>query len=385
MRYLLALAGLVLLAGTAAAISITDYEVPVSTATSAFGGFQYNYASDVNGLKTADNGNISASFNQFYSSLPLGYRLGFSGILNRDGLVDPGEDEWTYNSSAFAQGNKYLSEESNLFGYGRLDGTAGSDYDRPGFTLTLGMGYGRFINATPLARALRAQEELLKEQILVGAIPDNVILDVAKMMAPEVIARYQQEYDQWERHYYGDLEKEFQRSGKLRDNELGGVGALVIRDVLDEFISDRYYGYEVSAGIGYDLQTPYKDSDRTAFAEANANFAYPINLRSQFVEFFRVKSPLTDSKFGKEVHMSFTPSYSYEVSNTLDFVTAYILTGDKYDVDNSDWMFNHQLKVTLSYYIVNRITFTNTLTLSKPSGADEMAKAFSSGLTYRFR
>jgi hypothetical protein len=246
------------------------------------------------------------------------------------------------------------------------------------------MGYGRFINATPLARALRAQEELLKEAILLGEIPDNIILDVAKMMAPEVIARYQQEYDQWERHYYGDLEKEFQRSGKLRDNELGGVGALVIRDVLDEFISDRYYGYELSAGIGYDLQTPYEDQDRAAFAEANANFAYPIDLRSQFVEFFRVKSPLTDSRFGKEVDMSFTPSYSYEISNSLDFVTAYILTG-KLDVDDSTWMFDHQVKVTLSYYIVNRIIFTNTLTLSKPDGAKEMARAFSSGLTYRFR
>jgi len=384
MRYLLALVVLTLVTGSAGAISITDYEVPVSTATSAFGGFQYNYASDINGLKTADNGNLSASFNQFYSSLPLGYRLGFNGILNRDGLVDS-VDNWSYSSSAFAQGNKYLSDESNVFGFGRLDGAAGSDYDRPGFTLTLGMGYGRFINATPLARALRAQEELSKEAILAGDIPDNVILDIAKMMAPEVIARYQQEYDQWERHYYGDLEKEFQRSGKLRDNELGGVGALVIRDVLDEFISDRYYGYELSAGIGYDIQTPYKDQDRAAFAEANANFAYPINLRSQFVEFLRVKSPLTDNRFGKEVHMSFTPSYSYEISNSLDFVTAYLLTGDKLDVDDSKWMFNHQVKVTLSYYIVNRLTFTNTLTLSKPDVAEEMARAFSSGLTYRFR
>jgi len=385
MRYLLGLLALVLAAGPAGAISITDYEVPVSTATSAFGGFQYNYASDVNGVKTADNGNVSASFNQFYSSLPLGYRLGFNGILNRNGLVDPGEDEWTYGANATAQGNKYISDESNLFGFGRLDGVANSTYDRPGFTLTLGMGYGRFINATPLARALRAQEELMKEAILQGEIPDNVMLDVAKMMAPEVIARYQQQYDQWERYYYGDLEKEFQRSAKLRDNELGGVGALVIRDVLDEFISDRYYGYELSAGIGYDLQTPYKDADRRAFAEVNANFAYPIDLRSQFVEFFRAWSPLTDNKFGKEVHLSFTPTYSYEISNSLDFVTTYILTGDKLDDDDSDWAFDHQLKVTLSYYVVNRITFTNTLTLSKPDGADEIAKVFSSGLTYRFR
>jgi len=385
MRYLLWAVMLAMAAGTAGAISITDYEVPVSTATSAFGGFQYNYASDSNGEKTADNGNVSASFTQFYSSLPLGYRLSFNGLLNREGLAAPDEDEWTYSSSASAQGNKYLSDESNVFGFGRLDGVANSAYDRPGFTLTLGMGYGRFINATPLARALRTQEELLKEGILTGGIADNVLLDIAKTMAPEVIARYQQEYDQWERHYYGDLEKEFQRSGVLKDNELGGVGALVVRDVLDEFISDRYYGYELSAGIGYDLQTHYKAQDRAAFVEANANFAYPIDLRSQFVEFFRVKSPLTDNKFGKEVRISFTPTYSYEISNSLDFVTAYILTGDKFDEEDAEWMFDHQLKITLSYYIVNRLTFANTLTLSKPDEADKIAKAFSSGLTYRFR
>jgi hypothetical protein len=385
MRYLLGLVVLVLAAGNAGAISITDYEVPVSTATSAFGSYQYNYASDTTGVKTADNGSLSASFNQFYSSLPLGYRLSFSGNLNRNGMAAADEDKWTYGANATAQGNKYVSDESNIFGFGRLDETGSSAYDRPEFKLTLGMGYGRFINATPLARALRAQEELMKESILQGEIPDNVMLDIAKMMAPEVIAKYQQQYDQWERYYYGDLEKEFQRSAKLRDNELGGVGALVIRDVLDEFISDRYYGYELSAGIGYDLLTRDKDLARTAFAEINANFAYPINLRSQFVEFLKVSSPLTDNKFGKDVNMSFTPTYSYEVSNSLDFVTAYSLSGEKRDVDDSDWEFNQDLNATLSYYIVNRITFTNTLTLWKPHGADEIAKAFSSGLTYRFR
>jgi hypothetical protein len=385
MRYLLTLLVLCLTAGTAGAISITDYQVPVSTATSAFGGYQYNYASDNNGTKTADNGNISASFSQFYSSLPLGYSLGFNGLLNRNGLAPDSVDEWTYNASAFAQGNKYLNDESNVFGFGRVDGTAATVYDRPGFTMTLGMGYGRFINATPLARALRAQEELLREKVLTGEISDDVMLDVAKDMAPEVLAQYRQKYDYWERYYYGDLEKVYQRSGKLRDNELGSVGTLAIRDVLDEFISNRYYGYELSAGIGYDLQTPFKSQKRTAFAEVNANFAYPISLRSQFVEYFRVRSPLTDNKFGKEVHMSFAPTYSYEVSNTLDFVTTYVLTGDKLDVSSSKWQYDHEVKITLSYYIVNRVTFTNSLTLSKPDASDKMATGFASGLTYRFR
>ena len=374
-----------LVAGSAWAISMTDYQVPVSRATSAFGGFQYNYA--FKDSTTADNGNLSLNFNQFFSSLPMGYSLGFNGILNRDGLAPKDRDKYTYNVSAFAQGNKYLRDDSNLFGFGRLDGIDATAYDRPGFTLTMGLGYGRFINATPLARALRAEEELLKEGVLTGVLPDNVVLDVAKRMAPEVIAKYRQEYDYWERYYYGDLEKEFQKSDKLLANELGSVGTLVIRDVLNEFISDRYYGYELSAGIGYDLQTPFKTQDRQAFAEGNANFAYPINLRSQFVEFLRVRSPLTDEKFGKEVHLTFKPTYSYEISNALDFVASYILTGDKIDVEGGDsgMRFDHQLVITAGYFIANRLDFTSSLSFSKPHDVDKVATQFSSGLTYRLR
>jgi hypothetical protein len=386
MKYLVASIGVLLLAGAAFAISITDYEVPVSRATSAFGGFQYNYASDIMGEETADNGNVSVTFSQFYSSLPLGYRLGLNGIVNRNGLVEEGEDEFTHNASAFAQGNKYLSDASNFFGFGRLDVVSATDYDRPGATVTAGLGYGRFINATPLARALRAEEELRQMGVLTSGMRDEVLLDVAKILAPEVRAKYRQEYDEWERYYYADIEKEFQKSGKLKDDELGSMGTLVLRDVLDEYISDRYYGYEVSAGVGYDLVTPYEDTDRTAFATMDANFAYPIDLRSQFVEFFNVRSPLTDGKFGKEVHLVFTPSYSYEISDMVDILFSYVLTGDKLDDPDDDEMkLNHEFQVTLAYYIANRITFTNTLSLSKPDEADEMAKSFTSGLTYRIR
>jgi hypothetical protein len=376
---------LCLTAGSVGAISMTDYQVPVSRATSAFGGFQYNYA--FKDSTTADNGNLFLNFNQFFSSLPTGYSLGFDGIVNRDGLAPRGRDKYSYNASAFAQGNKYLREDSNLFGFGRLDGAGATAYDRPALALTVGVGYGRFINATPLARALRAEEELLKEKVLTGVIPDKVVLDVAKRMAPEVIARYGQEYDYWERYYYGDLEKEFQKSGKLRDNELGSVGTLVIRDVLREFISDRYYGYEFSAGMGYDLQTSLRDQERRAFIEGNANVAYPINLRSQFVEFLRLRSPLTDGKFGREVHLSFKPTYSYEISDALDLVASYVLAADRADVEGerSSVRFGHQLMITAAYFIANRIDFTSSLNFSKPHDIHKVATQFSSGLTYRLR
>jgi len=139
--------------------------------------------------------------------------------------------------------------------------------------------------------------------------------------------------------------------------------------------------------MGYDIQTPVKDQDRQAFLEGNANFAYPINLRSQFVEFLRLRSPLTDDKFGREVHLTFKPTYSYEISNALDFVASYILTGDKIEVEGEDssMKFDHQLVITAAYFIANRIDFTSSLSFSKPHGKDKVASQFSSGLTYRLR
>lgn len=383
MRSLIVFTAICLSAGSAWAISMTDYQVPVSRSTSALAEFRYNYAHDRG--TTADNGTVRLDFNQFYSSLPTGYRLAFNGQVNRDGLTPEGKDKFTYSVSALAQGNKYLSEESNAFGFGKTEGIDMTAYDRPGFALTLGVGYGRFINATPLARALRAEEELFKEDLLTGEIPDNIMLDVAKRMASQVIDKYKQEYDYWERYYFGDLEKEFQKSDRLRDKELGGVGTLVVRDVVEEIISERYYGYELSGGIRYDLQTPDENTDRQASLEINANFAYPFNLRSQFVEYFRINSPLTGKKFGEEVHLSFTPAYSYEIGNTLDFTASYKLVGDQLDVEGSKMEFYHLLTVTASYYIANRIDIGNSITLSKPSTVDKVATQFSTGFKLRLR
>ncbi len=365
----------------ASAISITDYKVPVSSATSLYGGFNYAYTqSDT--ITTADNGSVSLNYNKFYYSLPVAYYLSANGLFTRDGLKAD-DSTYTYSFSSTAQANKYFLHD--LFGYSKLTFDFLNTYTYPALDIILGVGYGRFINATPLARAIRVNEELIWEDVLTDDLNDQELVEFAKLLSPEVMASYKEKYDHWEREYYKAIEKMLQKTKKLANNELGSVGTMVINDILKEFISDRYYGYELSAGVGYEILTPDTTDARNAFLEINANSAYPIGLKSQFIEMLRYTTPLTGDATGKEHEFMLKPSYSYEVSNRIDFITAYILEGlyQTSDTTQASLQLSHALELRFNFYIVNRLMLSTTFNLTKDE--TNTSQSFNTGLTYRFK
>ena len=71
---------------------------------------------------------------------------------------------------------------------------------------TVGLGYGRVYNATPLAKVIRIVEELNEEGLLTGPIPDSVALETAEIIdrEQEFISRFGE--DDYKPDFYAAIE-----------------------------------------------------------------------------------------------------------------------------------------------------------------------------------
>ena len=182
--------GLILVANDVSAqeVSVTDYEVPVSAADRLLIDFSMNHATS-GSTATTSKGNIGGIYKRFYDSLPFGYSIDIigSGLVDKNIETDEYDNNYQVNGDAGVK--KYLMESNPLlkdsFGSIRASSDMQKVYDRPASAVTVGLGYGRFIEATALAKAVRIEEFLINEGELSGHLPKDVILELSKTINRE--------------------------------------------------------------------------------------------------------------------------------------------------------------------------------------------------------
>jgi len=376
-------------------ISLRDYRVPISSARSSFvSGMIHLQDREEEDFLFTGVGTFGLDFNKFYSSLPFAYDITFHSRIDGEYPDSFLVKDTTIRSDSFytrifhlhqfsTQLNKYIFRGKDLFGFLKFDYLNKTVFVRPETKITAGIGYGRFINATPLARALRIEEELKREGILTANLPYGILLKFAEHLAPEVRKKYQEEYYYWEREYYRNLEEILKASGVLKNQELGSGGTLVINDVLNEFVAERYYGHEFTAGVGYELSNPGEaDTIHHMFVELGEKFATPIDVRAQFIQSFTIQFPFTGGELGDEFSSGLSLRFSYEVSNKIDFVGSYYLNLDifteKFQVSHS-----HESNISFIYTIINRLDLVNTMSIRRPSGVERFNWEWRTELKYR--
>ncbi|GEM_PF-4583982 len=363
MRFTGAVLAVMLIAGVMWGVSIRDYTPPTSSLTDADLSASYTYKAQDS--VEANAGDMSLTFIKFYESLPFGWKIQSSGGLDYNGLRD--EKKLQYSADFRGQVHKYL--KGDLFGYFSLTVAGQTDYDHADATAFVGAGYGRYINATSMARALRIQEELQEAEVISGDLEDDILVELAKT----IDTRDQYEL---ERDYFAQIQKVLEKSSKI--DRLDGVAMYRIIQVLEnEVVNDRYYGYNVGMGIGYEISNPYSGDTQDPTSEIFANFAYPFNLRSQFNESIRFETSLTD--FGKQYTLTSTTTFSYELSDRVRDVVSYQLVGTK--STDADAVFTHTLTNSFRFYIENKISLNFDLSLIK-SGDEKLSKSVGFAIGY---
>ena len=356
------LGGLSLIVSSVSAqeVSVTDYEVPVSAADRLLIDFSMNHATS-GSTATTSKGNIGGIYKRFYDSLPFGYSIDIIGSGLVDKNIETDEYESNYQVNGDAGVKKYLMEDNPLlrdsFGSIRASSDMQKVYDRPASAVTVGLGYGRFIEATALAKAVRIEEFLIKEGELSDHLPKETILELSKIINRE--SEYRDRYGEtYEKEWYREMEAVMRESGLLKEGGLGAIGILRIEEVIErEDIADRFYGWDVALGTKFDITTPYEDQDRPiANLDVTASYARPIAWQWQISERISMNTPF--DSFGSAYSLSLSSDLSYELSNRIDLRLRHLFR--LYKPEGGDAENSQALGISFIYYIENNLNLVAT-------------------------
>jgi len=334
-------------------VKVSDYNVALSYASNFIVNGFWNW-SQVGDSVSGNTANANFTFRRFFSSLPFAwdFAIDFSGSKDKN--------KHSYNGFFDGRIRKYVWEKRDWFAFSRLTANKfGVDSDS-GFVqsrnvdLTLGTGYGRYINATTLAKAVRIEEHLLKENVIIARLPKETMIKIANIIERE--DEYKDLYGEvYENQWFSDIEKEIKASGNLRGNEIGSIGILRIRQVLlniNERINPRYYGWDISAGALFNLVTNKGIEKGVPNFTLNGRYSYPIGWKMQLNSLAEISSPMNES-FGKEIKSSARLNFIYELKNRINFITDYKL--DYINLAKESSALNNLVSVSFLFYIENNI------------------------------
>lgn len=353
----------VLLFSTVAAaqnVSITDYRVPVSSAKSMNANLSYNYAS-VGDSTISDVGTIGLVYKQFYSSLPFSWRIDASGTGTKL------EDKTSHSVDLRTSVNKYLSDDSDFFGYASLTASHIEGYKQIDSRGSVGVGYGRYIAATAFYKAIRIDQFLLKEDVITRHMSKEALIELGNLIQREEEFRDEYGAQAYESAWYEAMEDVIREDGVLEGDSVGAAGILRMDEVLfEEVIHDRYYGWDVTAGVGHEITT-FDESDPEGSVEAGFSFSYPIALKSQLNHRTDYTTPFED--MGGAYGITSVTDYIYELTNRIDFITGYQLQYDQPagDVDAID---GHSIRTGFIFYIENQLNVSVTGQFDKTGDSD---------------
>lgn len=361
-------------------VKITDFDIPVSNARQLFLNGFYNWSqsdplSDSTLPKNIQSDyRVDATFTQFYSSPAYAWNIGLNGAIfgRRD-------DTTRYSYNFDADVSKYFSTSKGFF----VNGAVNSSYlrqrefgknNRPVINLFAGLGYGRMVNATALAKAIRVDQELKKSGITTGYLPKESMLEMARIIDRE--SEYRDKYKQiYEAKIIEDISDVIEKSGKMRGTQMSSLAYFRIRSVLFagfqgsinyNLTNPRFYGGDIRLGVGYQVLTRNEViKSQNPGLELRARYGYPIGLNHQV--FFSLNArTLFDSTFAKVYEGEFAADYWYNMTNQVVFNAGYranlvrqftqVMTNNQIQLVGDDFSTtNHRLFAGFIFYLENYI------------------------------
>ncbi|MFZ1320963.1 MAG: hypothetical protein WAT71_05355 [Ignavibacteria bacterium] len=313
-------------------VKITDFDIPVSSARKFLINGFYNWAqTDPNDtiLNLTSSWQLDGAYTQFYTSPSYAWHLNLVGSLNQ--LTR--EDTTRYNYNIATDLSKYFSDSKGWFGNSEVSSNFarkrefGTD-NRPTIDIFAGLGYGRQVNATSLAKAVRIDEDLRKGGITNKYMPRATVLAIAQIVDRE--SEYRDKYKSlYESKIIEDISTEVMNSGVTNSTNMSALGFMRIRNVLyglNQFINDRTYGGDIRLGVSYQVLTRNKElTGAPAFLSMRGRYGYPIGLNHQLSAFFTAGTAL-DSAFGSLFTGNAGFGYSYNMTNRISFNAGYVVT-----------------------------------------------------------
>ncbi|MDR3609774.1 MAG: hypothetical protein P4L27_04380 [Ignavibacteriaceae bacterium] len=361
-------------------VSVSDYNVPISTAKILRLNGTYNWSQSSNDtltVVTANNAAATLTLRSFYSSLP------FAWFFDVDATGGKSFSDWTHDISLRPSIRKYVWDDQDWFGFAAFDMRHANTFKQIESNLQLGGGYGRYINATALAKAVRIEEHLLNEGVIKDHMPKETMIKIANIIERE--SEFQGVYGAtYEKQWYEAIEQEIKASGLLVGDALGAIGLLRTQQVLkgiNEIVNPRYYGWDLNLGVSFNLSKRDKSPTNSPALTVSGRFSNPIGWRAQIDAFASVGTPI-DSTFFNQVITTAGINYLYELSNRINFVASYNLN---YTAPAAGTAYaDHNLTGSFVFYLENYINLGINATMVRNGQTKETDLNSSVTLQYNF-
>jgi len=353
---------------------ITDYKVPVSSSQSFLIDVKGNYASVGNEL-TTNKSNIGGVYKRFYDSLPYAYSFDCVGSYSRN----TGDND--YNLDLEGRIEKYIWKSHDLFGSIKFHSLYSEVYERPPLDVTIGLGFGRFVNVTPLAKAARIEGFLLREGLLYDDLPAETMIKFGQLIEREY--EYRSSYGSpYKAYWYEDMTDLISESGMLKAEQVDAIGILRMDEVLfQQKVHDRFYGWDATLGTKIEILTGSEDIERKRpAADITVRYSRPISWRAQWNERFTANSPM-NKEFMKTYDITLYSDFTYEITNRVDFTLNHHILIDKNEQD-VDAVFTNSLRISFVFLVENSINFVTSMNFDKENKTP-LKSSFSVALNYR--
>lgn len=339
--------------------------------------------------QTQYNFNINVDYDKTISTpdRDLTLQANADGQVSRAGTAGANSEN-SYTAGASVTADNYFQPGSNgAFWYGSASVRANDAFDDLETTAGIGVGYGRVVNVTPMAKTIRIVDELVKQQALSAKPGKAVYQQIAGIVARE--SEYISKYGarDYELKWIADIEAVLAQSGVV-NGSLTAAGILKSRDVLlEENISLRRHGWKVRAGLGY-VGTNFDGLTNKPALEAGAEYHNPLSNRTQLSNDATVRAIINDGDNG--YNFTNNLSLTHEVDDRIDWENAWTLDYAK-NSQNGDDVTTNTLSSTFIYELNNQLDLTTTGRLANVSGSNDMSnpdgtdRSFLVGVRYRLR
>jgi hypothetical protein len=307
--FFLSLGLVVGLGAVALAIPLCEYQSPLTDLSSLVLSFAYQYHNDPYGLENYDTND--GLFGTEYVRLYDTPEFGFDVSIQNDMLISA-IDISSFTIVADGNFKRYFLTEADSFAFAGASVRSSSEFETVGLSFNVGLGYGRFTDVTPLAKAVRIDEFLVRRGSLTGHLHpvDQQIIarEIGSAASYPSIAEL-----------LAVVLEIIEGSGLVKT---GGLDALDISEVtgfIQERGLSRYCGWDVKFGLGYALLDPSGDGSDLRMTGA-FNYAFTTTPEVQFLAVGSFSGP-TDLLDTNRIDL--TLEYDFLIADFLNLNAAY--------------------------------------------------------------
>jgi hypothetical protein len=301
-------AGLVV---TGYGVDLCDYRTPTTDFLQGTMSFFYQHSDDpaTPGPDTS-TGWLTLDAQRQYSTVREGFALGGSGELRFHNLS-------LARASVSTAGTlrQYVGTALPYFTFGGFEASLNTAHPQPRLEAQAGLGYGRFYDVTPLAKALRIEERLIARGTLAVTPPDAVVLAMAEAIGqPDEAVPVGERVTAVVRLVEGELKR-----------DLDAAAVLMIEEIIAAKGQERFCGWMVQAGMAYELLDP-RGGPRDFLLSLALDAALAPEPNTQLL----FKAKIAGPHWIADQHtLTLDVTFDHRLNDITDFRTRYTLRQDK--------------------------------------------------------